>query len=54
MKTFVKEQGLKQDEYMVHCDSQSTINLSKNATDHFRKKHIEVRYHYIHDSIERK
>ena len=32
MKTFFKELGLKQDEYVVYCNSQSAIDLSKNAT----------------------
>ena len=35
---------------MVYCDSQSAINLSKNATYHSRTKHIEVGYHWIHDA----
>ena len=29
MKTFFKELGLKQDEYVVYCDSQSAIDLSR-------------------------
>ena len=45
MKTFSKELGLKQDEYVVYCDSQSAIDLNKNATYHSKTKHIEVRYH---------
>ena len=40
MKTFFKELGLKQDEYVVYCDSQSEIDLSKNSTYHSRTKHI--------------
>ena len=54
MKTFVKELGLKQDEHMVHCDSQSAVELSKNAIYHSRTKHNKVRYHWIRDAIERK
>ena len=45
MKTFFKELDLKQDEYVVYCDSESSIDLNKNATYHSRTKHIEVRYH---------
>ena len=45
MKTFFKELGMKQDEYVVYCGSQIAIDLSKNATYHSRTKHIEVRYH---------
>ena len=54
MKTFFKELGLKQDEYVVYCNSQSAIDLSKNATYHSRTKHIEVRYHWTRDAIEMK
>ena len=54
MKTFVKELGLKQDEHMVHCDSQIVIDLSKNAIYHSRTKHNKVRYHWIRDAIKRK
>ena len=54
IKTFFKELGMQQDEYVVYCDSQSAIDLSKNATYHSRTKHIEVRYHWIRDAIEEK
>ena len=54
MKNFFKELGLKQDEYMVYCDSQSAIDLNKNATYHSRAKRIEVRYHWIRDATEMK
>uniref|UniRef100_A0A2N9FPX7 Integrase catalytic domain-containing protein n=1 Tax=Fagus sylvatica TaxID=28930 RepID=A0A2N9FPX7_FAGSY len=32
MKRFLQDLGLKQDEYVVHCDSQSALDLSKNST----------------------
>ena len=50
MKTFFKELGMKQDEYVVYCNSQSAIDLSKNATYHSRTNHIEVRYNWICDA----
>uniref|UniRef100_A0A2N9HK67 Reverse transcriptase Ty1/copia-type domain-containing protein n=1 Tax=Fagus sylvatica TaxID=28930 RepID=A0A2N9HK67_FAGSY len=34
MKRFLQDLGLKQDEYVVHCDSQSALDLSKNSTYH--------------------
>ena len=39
--------GLKQEGYVVNCDSQSVIDLSKNSMYHSRSKHIEVRYHWL-------
>ena len=44
LKRFLQELGLKQDGYVVNCDSQSVIDLSKNSMYHSRSKHIEVRY----------
>ena len=34
MKRFLQDLGLKQDEYVLHCDSQSALDLSKNSTYH--------------------
>ena len=31
----------------IHCDSQSTICLTKDQMFHERTKHIDVRYHFI-------
>ena len=42
---------MKQERYVLHCDSQSAIHLSKNSSFHLRSKHINVRYHWIHDVL---
>ena len=52
MKRFLLEFGLSQEEYIVLCDSQNALNLSKNATYHSRTKHIDVRYHWLCDVVE--
>ena len=52
MKRFLQEPNLKQRDYIVHCDSQSAIDLSKNTLYHARTKHIDVRYHWIKKAIE--
>ena len=39
---------------IIHCDNQSCIKLTENPVFHDRSKHIEMRYHYIRDMIERK
>ena len=44
LKPFLQELGMKQDRYVVNCDSHSAIDLSKNSMYHARLKHIEVRY----------
>jgi len=33
-------------------DSQSVIHLGNNLTFHSRSKHIDVRYHWIHDALD--
>ena len=52
LKWFFQELGLKQDGYVVNCDSQSAIDLSKNSVYHSRLKHIEVRYHWLRLVVE--
>ncbi|KAH0709640.1 hypothetical protein KY284_011067 [Solanum tuberosum] len=52
LKLFLQELGLHQKEYVVHCDSQSTIDLNKNIMYHAMTKHIDVKYHWIRENIE--
>ncbi|CAL2271321.1 unnamed protein product [Prunus armeniaca] len=54
MKRFLQELGQEQHKYILHCDSQSAIHLSKNPSFHSRSKHIDVRYHWIRDVLESK
>jgi hypothetical protein len=39
---------------VVHCDNQNCIKLTENPVFHDRSKHIEMRYHYIRDMIQKK
>jgi hypothetical protein len=39
---------------VIHSDNQSCINLSKNSMFHDRSKHIEMRYHYVWDMVQKK
>ena len=52
LKRFLQELGVNQDEYIVLCDSQSAIDLRKNAMYHARTKHIDITYHWLRDVIE--
>jgi hypothetical protein len=38
---------------VIHCDNQSCIKLSKNPVFHDRSKHIDIRYHFIQDCVQR-
>ena len=51
MKQFLQELDLKQRDYIVHCDSQSAIDLSNNTMYYERTKHIDVRYHWIRKAV---
>ena len=53
LKRFLEELGIKQEEYKIHCDSQSALDLSKNPMYHSRTKHIDTRYHWIREVMEK-
>ena len=38
---------------VVHCDNQSGIKLSENPVFHDRSKHIDIRYHFLRDCVQR-
>jgi hypothetical protein len=35
------------------CDSTNAISVAKNPVLHSRTKHIEVRYHFLRDNVEK-
>jgi hypothetical protein len=37
----------------LQCDSTSSISVAKNLVLHSKTKHIEVRYHFLRDNIEK-
>ena len=43
--------GLNQHVPIVHCDSQSAIHLARNPVYHERTKHIDVRLHFVRESV---
>ena len=45
MRNFLSELGMKQREFLLHCDNQSAINLAKNVVYHSQTKLIQRRYH---------
>ena len=38
---------------LIYCDNQSCIQLSENHIFHDRSKHIEIKYHFICDYVQR-
>ncbi|KAH9291809.1 hypothetical protein KI387_043002 [Taxus chinensis] len=45
--------GQKVETTVIHCDNQSCIKLSENPVFHDRSKHIDIRYHFIRDCVQR-
>ena len=39
---------------LIYCDNQSCIKLSENPFFHDMSKHIEIRYHFIRDYVQRR
>ena len=38
---------------VVHCDNHSGIRLSENPVFHDRTKHVDIRYHFLRDYVQR-
>ena len=54
MKKFFSDYGITQDTIVVYCNNSSATGISKNPVQLSKTKHIEIRYHFIRDLIERK
>ena len=54
MKKLLGYYGLSQETMVGYYDSSSAIDISKNPIQHSKTKHIEIRYHFIRDLVERK
>jgi hypothetical protein len=46
--------GHEMDSTIIHYDNQSCVNLSENHVFHDKLKHVEIKYHYIRDMVQRK
>jgi hypothetical protein len=54
LKGFVSELVMEECFPTVYCDSQSAIDLASHQNCYYRRtKHIEIKYHYIRDIIEK-
>jgi len=38
---------------LIHCDNQSCVKITENHVFHDKSKHIEIKYHYIQDMVQR-
>nr|GEU52104.1 reverse transcriptase domain-containing protein [Tanacetum cinerariifolium] len=53
MRTQLTDYVFFYDKVPIYCDSKSTIAISYNSVQHTRTKHIDVRYHFIKDHVEK-
>ena len=49
----MEDYGITFDHIPIRCDNTSAINLSKNPIQHSHTKHIEIRYHFIRDHVQK-
>ncbi|KAJ9560654.1 hypothetical protein OSB04_005814 [Centaurea solstitialis] len=53
MRTQLRVYGFKFDKIPIYCDSKSAIAISCNPVQHTKTKHIDIRYHFIKDHVEK-
>nr|GFA73671.1 hypothetical protein [Tanacetum cinerariifolium] len=53
MRTQLTDYAFFYDKVPIYCDSKSAIAISCNPVQHIRTKHIDVRYHFIKDHVEK-
>ena len=52
LKIFLQQLGMKHNMSIIHCDSQSSLDLNRNMMYHSYTKHIDVRYHWLRQAVE--
>nr|GFC74523.1 putative RNA-directed DNA polymerase [Tanacetum cinerariifolium] len=53
MRTRLTDYGFHFDKIPMYCDSKAAIAISCNPVQHSRTKHIDVRYHFIKEKVEK-
>ncbi|KAJ9539123.1 LOW QUALITY PROTEIN: hypothetical protein OSB04_031856 [Centaurea solstitialis] len=53
MKTQLLVYGYKLKRVPIYCDSESAIAITSNPVQHSKTKHIDIRYHFIKDNVEK-
>ena len=41
------------DAICIYCDNQGCVKLAENSVFHDKSKHVEIKYHYIQDMVQR-
>ncbi|GJR52766.1 retrovirus-related pol polyprotein from transposon TNT 1-94 [Tanacetum coccineum] len=53
LRTQLIDYGFHFDKISMYCDSKAAIAISYNPVQHSRSKHIDVRYHFIKEQVEK-
>ena len=53
LRGIAAEFGVEQKSISIGCDNNGAISLAKHQVFHERSKHIDVRYHFVREEIER-
>nr|GEW93552.1 integrase, catalytic region, zinc finger, CCHC-type, peptidase aspartic, catalytic [Tanacetum cinerariifolium] len=53
MRTQLLDYGYKYNRILMYCDSKSAISISCNLVQHSKTKHIDIRYHFIKEHVEK-
>ncbi|GKB23957.1 hypothetical protein Tco_0863358 [Tanacetum coccineum] len=53
MRTQLPDYGFRFNKIPIYCDSKSAIAISCNPVQHSRTKHINIRYHFIKEHVEK-
>ncbi|GJW57101.1 hypothetical protein Tco_0103832 [Tanacetum coccineum] len=53
MRTQLLDYGFRYNKIPMYCDSKSVIVISCNPVQHSRTKHINIRYHFIMEHVEK-
>ncbi|GJW08398.1 hypothetical protein Tco_1570821 [Tanacetum coccineum] len=53
MRTQLTDYGFHFDKIPMYCDSKAAITISCNPVQYSRTKHIDVRYHFIKEQVEK-
>ncbi|KAK6143122.1 hypothetical protein DH2020_023470 [Rehmannia glutinosa] len=54
MRQQLGDYNIEEREILIMCDNTSAIAITQNLVLHSRTKHIDVRYHFIRDHVEKK
>ena len=53
MRQTLKDYGITYRHVPLLCDNESAIKVAKNLIDYPRTKHIDIRYHFLRDHVEK-